>query len=257
MLKRVLHCFILLLVACFTNQSFAQLKLHGTVYDYYSKRPLDAVTVQCTSGSYAISDSTGRFTISISLKDSVWFSYLSKNTMKYPVDTIKNLSNFEIAIYVDAAWLPAIKIRNKNYKQDSIANREEYAKVFNFRKPTVRITSPSPNNYTPGSVTAGLDINEFINMFRFRRNRQMLSMQQRLEQQEKEKYVNHRYTKYLVGKLTGLKEKELDSFIQISKPSYDLLVMMNDLELGYYTQKIFEIYKNNGKIEDYLKLENN
>lgn len=256
-MKRLLHVFLLLLLSFTAANSYGQLKLYGTVYDYFSKRPLDAVTVQSTSGTYAISDSTGKFTINISKKDSVWFSYLNKNTMRYPVDTIKNLLNFEIALYVDAAWLPEIKIRNKNYTQDSIANRQEYAKVFNFRKPTVRITSPSPSNYTPGAVTAGLDINEFINMFRFRRNRQMLSMQQRLEQQEKEKYVNHRYTKYLVGKLSQLKGNELDSFINLSKPSYDLLLYMNDLELGYYIQQMFILYKNGGRIQDVLKPEEN
>ncbi|MBG9375758.1 hypothetical protein I5907_05900 [Panacibacter sp. DH6] len=256
-MKRLLHFSFLLAFTLLATCSFGQLTLHGTVYDYFSKRPLDAVTIQSSSGRYAISDSTGKFTIPVSKKDSVWFSYLSKNTMKYPIDTIRNLLNFEIALYVDAAWLPEIKIRNKNYKQDSIANRQEYAKVFNFRKPTVRITSPSPNSYTPGSVTAGLDINEFINMFRFRRNRQLLSMQQRLEEQEKEKYVNHRYTKYLVGKLTQLKDHELDSFINLSKPSYDLLLYMNDLELGYYIQQIYTLYKNGGRIQDMLKPEEN
>jgi hypothetical protein len=229
--------------------------LHGTVYDYFSKRPLNAVTVLTTAGNHAITDSAGKFNIQVSSKDSVWFSFLSKNTLKYPVDTIRDLSNFEIALYIDAAWLPAVKVRNKNYTQDSIQNREEYAKVFNFRKPTVRLNSTSPNNYTPGSVTVGLDINEFINMFRFRRNRQILSMQERLVQQEQDKYINHRYTKYLVGKLTGLKASALDSFIEISKPSYDLLINMNDLELGYYIQQIFAIYQNRGRIEDVFKKE--
>ncbi|QEC68105.1 hypothetical protein FRZ67_12635 [Panacibacter ginsenosidivorans] len=228
------------------------------MYDYFSKKPLDAVTVMTSSGLHTISDSLGKFTVTVSSKDSVWFSFLSKNTLKYPVDTIRDLSNFEIALYVDAKWLPAVKVRNKNYTQDSIQNREDYAKVFNFRKPTVRLNSASPNNYTPGAVTVGLDINEFINMFRFRRNRQILSMQERLEEQEREKYVNHRYTKYLVGKLTGLKFNALDSFIEISKPSYELLITMNEIELGYYIQKIFAIYQNNGRIEDaILKKEDN
>lgn len=258
-MKITLHIFFsLAFIFSFSKETHAQSKLRGTVYDYFSKKPLDAVTVQTSSGSYAISDSLGKFIIPVSSKDSVWFSFLSKNTLKYPVDTIRDLSNFEIALYVDAKWLPAVKVRNKNYTQDSIANRDEYAKVFNFRKPSVRITSTSPNNYAPGAVTAGLDINEFINMFRFKRNRQILSMQERLEEQEREKYINHRYTKYLVGKLTSLKSNALDSFIEVSKPSYELLVTMNELELGYYIEKMYEIYQNNGRIEDaILKRENN
>lgn len=217
--------------------------LNGTVYDYFSKRPLDAVSIQSSSGLYAISDSLGKFTIRVSKNDSIWFSYLSKKTLKYPIDTISNFSNFEIALYVDAAWLPAVKVHNNNYKQDSLANRSEYAKAFNFKKPGVRFNSTPSSSYVPGGLTAGFDLDELINMFRFRRNREMLSMQERLIQEEQEKYVNHRYTKYLVGKLTSLKGSALDSFIEMSKPSYDLLITMNDLELGYYIEKSFELYK--------------
>lgn len=255
-MKKTVHSLSLLLLLIFFKQDIAaQTKLRGTVYDFFSKKPLDAVTVLTSSGSHAITDSLGKFIIPVLTKDSVWFSFLSKNTLKYPVDTIRDLSNFEIALYVDAAWLPEVRVRNKNYTQDSIQNRQDYAKVFNFRKPGVRLASPStsPSNYIPGSVTVGLDINEFINMFRFRRNRQILSMQERLLQQEQEKYVNHRYTKYLVGKLTGLKENALDSFIELSKPSYDLLLTMNDLELGYYIQQIFAIYQNGERNKNMLR----
>ena len=256
MLKKLLHYFLIIFcITCFKHQSFAQSKLRGTVYDFFSKKPLDAVTVQTTAGSYTITDSTGKFIIPIIQKDSVWFSFLSKNTLKYPVDTIRDLSNFEIALYVDATWLPAVKVRNKNYTQDSLQNRQEYAKVFNFRKPTVKLNSTSPSNYIPGSVTVGLDINEFINMFRFRRNRQLLTMQERLIQQEQDKYINHRYTKYLVTKITGLKGTALDSFIELSKPSYEILLLMNDLELGYYIQQIYLIYEKGGRIDDVLRKE--
>lgn len=222
-----------------------QQKLMGTVYDYFSKRPLDAVTISTSGGLHAISDSAGKFTIPVSKTDTVWFSFLSKKTKGYPVDTISNLYNFEIALYVDAAWLPAVKVKNSNYKFDSLQNRQEYAKVFNFRKPGIGLSTISPSSYVPGSVTAGLDLDEFINMFRFRRNRMMLSMQERLIDQEQEKYINHRYTKYFVQKLTGLKSPELDSFIHISKPSYDLLLTMNEIELGYYVEQIYKLYKNN------------
>jgi len=228
------------------------LKLQGTVYDYFSKKPLDAVTVQSSSGSNAITDSLGKFTIDITKNDSVFFTYLSKKTLKYPVDTISILSNFEIALYVDAAWLPAVKVRNSNYALDSIANRQQYAKVFNFKKPGLKFTSspPSPSSYIPGSVTAALDLDEIINMFRFKRNRQILSMQERLIQEEQDKYINHRFTKYLVQKLTNLKGGALDSFMVVSRPSYDLLLTMNDIELGYYIEQCYKLYQS-GSLTSY------
>jgi hypothetical protein len=234
------------------------IKLSGAVYDYFNKKPLDAVTVLTSSGSKAITDSTGKFAIIVTQKDSVWFSYLSKNTQKYPVDTISDLSNFEVALYVAANWLPAVKVRNSNYTYDSLQNRLEYAKAFNFKKPGLKLSSSSssPSSYIPGSVTAGLDLDELINMFRFKRNRQLLSMQERLIKEEHNKYINHRFTKYLVQKLTSLSGSSLDTFITIYRPSYDLLVTLNDLELGYYIQQCYKLYKQNDSAENlFLKKE--
>jgi len=236
--------------------SAQSIKLSGTVYDYFNKKPLDAVTVQTSSGYRTITDSTGKFAITITKKDSVWFSYLSKNTQRYPIDTIADLSNFEVALYVAVNWLPAVKVRNSNYTYDSLQNRLEYAKVFNFKKPGLKFSSSSssPSSYVPGSVTAGLDLDEIINMFRFKRNRELLSMQERLLQQEHDKYINHRFTKYLAHKLTSLTGRSLDSFLLIYRPSYELLVTMNDIELGYYIQQCYKLYEQKNKMDNSLIL---
>jgi hypothetical protein len=90
------------------------------------------------------------------------------------------------------------------------------------------------------------DLDEIINAFRFKRNRQMLAFQQRLMQEEQDKYIDHRYTKYLVKRLTNLDGKELETFMAIYRPSYEDLLLMNDLEFGYYIEQCF-------KNHEYLK----
>lgn len=230
----------LLIMYGYTNAQ--EVKLHGTVYDYYSKKPIEAVTVLCTCGNHAFTDSSGQYNIKVQTTDSIWFSYLGKNTMKYPVDTISNTYNFEIGLHIDVAWLPEVKVKNRNYREDSIQNRLDYAKIFNFKKPGLQISQNPPSSYVPGSVTVGLDLDELINMFRFKRNRQMLSFQQRLLQEEQDKYINHRFSKYLVKKLTHLDVPDLDSFMLFYRPSYELLQQMNDLELGYYIQQCYKMY---------------
>ena len=245
--QKAFPLFLILLSAAFVVKS--QTILRGTVYDYFNKRPLEGAEVSSSFGNHTITDSAGRFVIPVYKNDSVWFSFFSKNTMKYPVDTIKNFYNFEVALYVDVKWLPEVKVRNPDYYLDSLQNRKDYSKVFNFRKPSIRTTS-APSSYIPGSVTAGVDLDELINMFRFRRNRSILSMQQRLIQQEQDKYVEHRFTTFKVKQLTKLESPELDSFMAIYKPSYDLLTEMNEIELGYYIQQCFLIYKNGGRVTD-------
>lgn len=222
---------------------FAQtLYVSGTVYDYFSRKPLTAVSVFSSSGNFTISDSLGKYQINVSKKDSIWFSYLSKNTMKYVVDTINNPSSFEIALYLDAHWLPTVTVKSNNYILDSLQNRLDYAKVFNFKKPGLAISSNPPSTYVPGSLTVGLDLDELINAFRFRRTRQMLSLQQRLIEEEHDKYINHRYTKYFVKNITKLTGTELDSFMMYARPLYDDIIQMNDIELGYYIEQQYDKY---------------
>jgi hypothetical protein len=234
--------FVFILFFFISQIAFNQ-TIKGRVTDYFSKKPLDAVTVQTNSGHFSISDSVGNYTIEVTKKDSLWFSYLNKQTMKYSVDTIMHPDNFDIALYVDARWLPDVKVATRNYKSDSIINRETYANAFNYRKPGLRLSQSNPSTYSPGGLTAGFDLDEIINSFRFRRNRQMLSFQQRLIQEEHDKYIDHRYTKYLVKKLTGLDGKQLEDFMNYYRPSYDEVLVLNDLELGYYIEQCYKDYK--------------
>lgn len=203
---------------------------------------MEAVNVFSSSGSFTITDSAGKYIIPVQNKDSIWFNYLSKNTMKYLVDTISNPSSFEIALYIDAHWLPTVMVKSSNYFLDSMQNRADYAKVFNFKKPGLAISQSPPSTYVPGALTVGIDLDALINSFRFRHNRQMLTLQQRLLEQEHDKYINHRFTKFFVKNITKLSSPELDTFMIYARPTYELLQTMNDLEFGYYIEQQYDNY---------------
>lgn len=244
-LRKRLHPVTLLIVlalGCLLQKASAQyVTISGTVYDISARRPLEAVGVLSTSGKGVITDSLGRYTITVLTKDSIWFSLIGKTTVKYPVDTISNLENFNVMIHLRATELPEVKVRNSYYRFDSIQNRKDYAKIFDFKKPGLRLSN-NPG-YNPGGLTVGFDLDEIINMFRFKRNRSILSLQKRLVGQEHEKYVNNRYSKQFVRKITKLQSPELDSFMVRYRPDYELVTQLNDLELGYYVEKSFEQYK--------------
>ncbi len=232
----------LLACCCFITAVKAQsITISGTVYDITARRPLEAVGVISSSGRGTVTDSLGRYSITVGVKDSIWFSLIGKTTMKYPVDTISNTDKFDVRIHLRAAELPEVKVRNSYYKYDSMMNRQDYAKVFNFRKPSLRLSN-NPG-YNPGGLTVGFDLDEIINMFRFKRNRSILTLQKRLIEQEHEKYVSNRYSKQLVRKLTKLQPPELDTFMNRYRPDYETVQKMNDLELGYFIQKMYEHYK--------------
>ncbi|MBN9296483.1 MAG: hypothetical protein J0I41_05695 [Filimonas sp.] len=235
---------LILLFFVFPSLANAQTTtIEGRVTDFENRRPLEAVAVITTAGKGTITDSLGRFSMQVNKKDSVYFSYLGKNTRPMPADTIANSPAFELGLHIDSRWLPSVTVKNRSYTMDSIQNRRDYEKYFNFKKPGIALSSNPPSTYTNGSLTVGLDLDEFINMFRFKRNRSLALLQQRLLQDEQDKYINHRFTKLFVRKLTGLEGEQQETFMKIYRPQYDVLLQMNDLELGYYIEICYKKFK--------------
>lgn len=231
---------ILFCVAMLASAEGQFVTITGNVYDITARRPLEAVAVQSTSGRGTITDSTGRYLLVVLTTDSIWFSMIGKSTMKYPVDTISNTNQFNVMIHVKATELPEVKVRNNYYRYDSAMNRKDYAKVFKFKKPSLSVVNN--NTYNPGA-TVGFNLTEIINMFRVKRNQSILSLQKRLIEQEHEKYVSNRFSKQFVRKITKLPSPELDTFMRRYRPDYELLQQLNDLELGYWITKSYEMYK--------------
>lgn len=215
----------------------AQVLVSGRVYDISKFNPLEAVTVQSTSGSGTITDSMGHYSIIVKESDSIWFSYLNKPTPKYPVQAILNKQNFEISLHVNATELKEVRISPRNYRMDSIANREEYAKAFNFQKPSIG----SSLDFSNGSV--GLDLDEFINMFKFRRNRRMIAFRNQLLEEEEQKYIDHRFNRALIVRLTHLRGTALDTFVVQYRPTIDFVASATDYELQDYIKKSFSHYQ--------------
>jgi hypothetical protein len=237
-----------LLILCFTTSiAFTQVRISGTVFDLSKKIGLEAVSVLSTSGQGTITDKTGKYTIIVNETDSIWFSYLNKPTPRYAVQSIQNLANFEISLHVVITTLPEVRIMPRNYRRDSIQNRLDYAKAFDFQKPGIG-SSISPD----GGV--GLDINEFINMFKFRRNRRMLAFQDRLLREEEERYIDHRFSRALIIKLTQLRGAELDTFIARYRPTVEFTEFSTDYDFQSYIKNCFVHYQRFRKLEGDLRL---
>mgnify|MGYP003335517367 FL=1 len=234
--------FILLLFIFWAGDVAAQsTQVSGVVYDISGRRPIESVIV--FSGSYhTFTDSLGRYSINVKAKDSVWFSLFGKATQKYPIDTIEDLSNFNVMIHVTGFDLPEVRVRNSYYRLDSLQNRLDYAKYFNYQPPGIRLSS-GQQMLSPNGLTIGLDLDAIINMFRVKRNRNLQFLQKRLISQEQEKYIQYRFTKRFVIKITHLEGAELERFMNFCRPSYEVLGLLNDLELGYYIEKKLEEFK--------------
>jgi len=213
------------------QQATAQYTVQGTVLDSSRHYPLQAVTVQASNGAGTTTDTNGVYRLSVSAKDSVWFSYLGKPTRKFPVLKIADISQFDIALQVNVPVLPEVKIRPRNYKLDSLQNREDYAKIFNFRKPNLE----SMTSIGPGG--AGIDIDELIRAFQFKKNKSTLRFQERLLQQERDKFIDHRFNKALVRRLTALDGDALDRFMVAFRPGFEFAAYTDDYTFQLYIKE--------------------
>ncbi len=219
------------------NSAFCQQKLRGRVYDESGIFPIEGVSVLSVTGNGTASDSAGHYALSVNESDSVYFSYLGKETKRFPVAEIPDLNDFNISLMISVHILKELKIKPRNYKLDSIQNRIDYAKIFNYQKPTFKSVVPAI-----GIPFIVIDLDELIRAFQFRQKKMMLGFQKRLLEEEQQNYISHRFTKKLVSALTGLKSELLDSFMIVSRPEYLFTFHASDYEFRKYIKDKYVVY---------------
>jgi hypothetical protein len=208
-----------------------QILIRGTVYDESQKYTMAGVSVLSTSGLGTKTDSAGNYRIRLALDDSIYFSYLGKSTMRFPVKEIGADRPFDMALAVSIDSLPTVFVRGNNYLLDSLQTRKDYAKVFNYQ---ANYLSNMKSNRR-GGMGVGLDLDMFLNG---KQNRRMEAFQKRLEQEEKDKFVDHRFSRAIVRRITGLDEPALDTFLVQYRPSQEFIQSCEtDYEFYHYIQE--------------------
>lgn len=254
-----LHIVLLLAAKLFLNNYFryivlffisascnmaarAQYQVKGTVYDNSRIYPIPSVSVMSSSGRGTTTDSVGRYQIPVSEKDSIWFSFLGKATPKYAVTKIVNIAQFDVALELKTNVLEEVRIRSRSYKEDSVQNRRDYARIFNFQRPNIQsLTSVN-------ATGAGININELIRVFQFKKNKATERFRERLLQQEKEKFIDHRFNKALIKRLTQLDGDSLNLYMQQYRPVYEFAVLATEYDFQLYIKESADAFKKNAAL---------
>jgi hypothetical protein len=214
-----------MLIACLLLSVTAvgqRVKITGTVYDRTASVGLPSVTVHASNGRGTVTDSAGHYAIIVSMDDSLSFSYQGKATQQFPVQEMNVHHPFDISLRVSVQVLPTFEVITNSYRADSIAHRQEYRKYFDY----------SPEYLTGGGTNGvpGVNLDWLLSL---RKAKRMEHFRQQLEEDERQKYIDHRFNRGLVAKLTGLKGAELDQFMVEYRPSYDFL-MSFETEYAYF-----------------------
>jgi hypothetical protein len=191
--------------------------IEGTVYDGSQRIGLPGVSVMGVSGIGTATDSLGHYHIRLSSGDSIYFSYLGRTTARFPVKLVNAGQPFDMSLDVAPESLPEVFVQSRNYLMDSLATRRDYKKIFDY-EPDYLTNMKSPMRGSGMGI--GLDLDMLLDG---RKVRRMEAFQQRLEWEERENYIDHRFTRNLVTKITGIEPPALDSFMRLYRPSYEFL----------------------------------
>ncbi len=102
---------------------------------------------------------------------------------------------------------------------------------------------------------AGFDLDAIISMFQFKKNRRMLAFQKRLVLEEQYNIIDHRFSQYLVKKITHMTSPELDSFMVRYRPSYYFTKTSSDYDFAEYIKLAAKDFRKKNPTSD-LKKEN-
>ena len=224
----------------FVSSADAQIVIKGQVFDISKINPVEHVKIYLNDSLIGFTDSLGRYEVPLHSKDSFYFEYQDKPTQKFTLSQVTYPLKLDISLRTSVpskySSLKEVTVYAKSYRQDSLENRRDYAAIFDYKKPGLS-TNMGPDG------TAGADINELINIFRFKRNKRIKKFQQRLEFTEQEKYINFKFNKIFVKRTTNLETPLLDTFMLWYRPTYEFVAAASEVQLMQYILLASEQFK--------------
>jgi hypothetical protein len=233
--------YVIVLLLLGSLQGWGQQFLTGKVFKKNSTEFLISVSIHnITAQRYDLSEENGSYRIQAAPGDHIAFS-----SVGYMADTLTvtaSLLTADCPIYLDIRpqTLQAVRVGEfSNYQLDSMDRRKEYAWVYDHDN-TEHIAKDRQ-----GADGVGVTLNIFRNSGSAAHQR--VHLRKRLEKEEEDYYVDSRYNKDYVAKITHLKDDSLLQFMRRYRPSYDYCRKAANVDILVY---ISDSYKQYMKPED-------
>jgi hypothetical protein len=225
-----MRCTLLVFLVFLTSQISAQKFLTGKVYNSQSKEVLVSVSIRNISGQkFDLSEENGSFRIQCVPGDRVVFTFVGFWPDTLEIEEAMLSGDYRMYLDPKPQTLQAVRVGQlSNYQLDSMARRQEYAWIYDHGK-----QSMVSNQYKGDGV--GVDINIFRNASSGDKQRERLK--KRLMIEEEDYYIDSRFSRDYVTKLTHLQGDSLQRFMMDYRPTYefcrkaaqvDILVYIND-----------------------------
>lgn len=232
--------FLLFFLIALPSAAFAQQELYGKVVKRGGTEILPGVTVfNVSRDKYNQTDMGGNFKITATAGDTLLFS-----SVGYRPDTIIVVpymfdENYIVPLTPNVVTLARVEVDEMtNYEQDSLKRRESYG--FILDRPHTKLVNKKKPGDAPGFSFS--PIGRFSAAERHKRD-----FEKKLEEQEKDYYIDYKFSPGRVAQLTRLKGDSLHEFMLRYRPSYDFCRNATSKDiLLYINEKLTEYKKSKG-----------
>lgn len=227
----ILSTFVLLSCTVSAQQPFM-----GKIYKKGSKEVLNSVSIQnMTRLTYNLSDQGGNFRIQASDGDTLIFS-----SAGYQTDTLFVTSNmfageYQVHMEPKVVTLAAVRVGSlSNYQLDSMERRKDYDWVYGRRGSTPLVDKKKAGD----GVGASMTLPSFSSG-----DRQIERLRKRLVTEEEDFYIDSRFTREYVTRLTHLQGDSLDQFMAKYRPAYKWCRMATNTDMLLWINDSFKKFK--------------
>ena len=235
--------YIFLFLVLLTGASAFGQKVSGVVIDKLSKQPVPGALVRIGKNNTR-TNQAGQLEIAISHpSDSLKISAMTYKTAIVPAGkpnvfiTIelepKTTNLNEVTIYGD-----------KSFKKDSLANRADFKKQFNYKAPRVIDAFTNGGNYVPGQL---ISINVLLLVQALtKKSTPEYKFNKVLIRDEHEQYVDEHFNRGNVSRITNLQGDTLLAFLVKYRPAYEFVLKSTDYDMEVYIKDCYQKFAKDG-----------
>lgn len=222
-----------LLAGGFLSEAHAQqtfpVTVHGQVTDTDRQLVLYPATVRNKKTNVRVfTDNGGYYRIPASQGDTILLSFIGYVPQTFVVTNTVGEEKHDIRLELQERFLPSVEVSGKwnPYQLDSIERYEEYRPFLETKSRTLVDT----DKRSQGGF--GLTFSPFTRYSR--KQKDLRKFKELYAKHEIQSYVDYRYSKTFVQRVTGLSGDSLLKFMYKYQPPYDMLREMNNETLIYW-----------------------
>jgi hypothetical protein len=203
----LLRYFLLFTILLIPPMVKAQ-KMVGIITELATGQPVaDVVYENIFLNESGVTDSSGRFSLNASSGQLIVFQKLGYKTVRVRIPSGKIPPFFKIQLQPGALELEEVEVRDKHrdYHTDSLRNALAYKRELEYKK------------------LSGAEMIQHPFTALSRHYQQIMRFQKEYNYLEQQRYVDYAFNEKIITRLTGLQGEDLQEYMRLFRPSYDLL----------------------------------